>query len=265
LLDENSIYDTRAFGNSSSKTDLTKTFNFDSNNEPAKNTYDQYDNKIQEPVLWTSDSGHDIHSESSSPNDREDDKEKDIPKVSYEKTSNNKATISISIPTSILKDQEHFQTVMDTINNALIKQDVSENEEVILKEEMHSPHQAYNGYQMTNNAQLRPDVAPDKTSQWQSQSQDTAFHHAGGRSTERHDTFPTECITSVLSKPRKRTFTGESIRSREASSFDVEVPQSLQFKDAPFDNTYSSKAVAEWNSETNEMFDAPMDKIPIAY
>ena len=68
-----------------------------------------------------------------------------------------------------------------------------------------------------------------------------------------------------MSNTRKRTFTGESIGSSDASSLHVKVPQSLQFKDGSFDKTYSSKYETEWDSEMNEMLEAAIDKIPIVY
>ena len=42
------------------------------------------------------------------------------PSVSVKKSDEEKATISISLPTSILKDQKHFQSVIETINNTLL-------------------------------------------------------------------------------------------------------------------------------------------------
>ena len=278
LLEENSFSSTRAYSTSSSKRDFTKTFHFDSKNEPAYNTCDQYGQKIQEPVLWISDSGHDINSESnvSYANGKEENEQKDIPNISYEKTSDDKATISISIPTSILKDQKHFQTVMNTIKNALIKHDPTEKEET--KDEETGCHD-YKGYQMQNAiTQCRPEVSPDQSSQWQNVSQDSYIHHTGERSRERyHSTPSTQCSTSGASKTRKRAFTAESLERREASSWDVEDHQPLQFN-ASSDNTYSSKAEGEWmprsqiaaedeiwNSEINDMLEAAMDKIPIVY
>ena len=41
--------------------------------------------------------------------------------VSFNTNNEDKATISISLPTSILKDQKHFQSVIETINNVLIQ------------------------------------------------------------------------------------------------------------------------------------------------
>ena len=115
---------------------------------------------------------------------REDDEKKDIPNISYEATSDDKATISISLPTSILKDQKHFQTVMNTINNALIKHDPTENVET-KDEETGCDDFNYNA-----NIQCRPEVSPDQSSQWEKVSQDTAIHHTGERSRERNHSTP---------------------------------------------------------------------------
>ena len=49
------------------------------------------------------------------------------PNVSVTKSKEDeKATISISLPTSILKDQKHFQSVIETINNTLLTKNPSE-------------------------------------------------------------------------------------------------------------------------------------------
>jgi len=45
----------------------------------------------------------------------------EVPNVSLTATHEDKATISISLPTSILKNQEHFKNVIETINNTLLK------------------------------------------------------------------------------------------------------------------------------------------------
>jgi len=49
--------------------------------------------------------------------------------ISVEPTSENKATISISLPASILKDQMHLKNVMETINNTIMKGGDETNEE----------------------------------------------------------------------------------------------------------------------------------------
>ena len=53
------------------------------------------------------------------------------PSVSVKKSDEGeeKATISISLPTSILKDQKHFQSVIETINNTLLTKNTEEPEE----------------------------------------------------------------------------------------------------------------------------------------
>ena len=54
---------------------------------------------------------------------------KELPNVSVKATSDEKATISISLPTSILRDQKHFQNVIETINNTLLRSSFNETEE----------------------------------------------------------------------------------------------------------------------------------------
>ena len=49
-----------------------------------------------------------------------------VSSVLYKTTSEEKATISISLPTSILKDKKHFQNVIETINNTLLKSSTGE-------------------------------------------------------------------------------------------------------------------------------------------
>jgi len=55
--------------------------------------------------------------ESSSPRDSE---------ISYEKTADEKATISISLPSSIFKDQKHLHNIMETINTTLLRPEEEE-------------------------------------------------------------------------------------------------------------------------------------------
>ena len=51
----------------------------------------------------------------------------EAPSVSVTKSKEEeKATISISLPTSILKDQKHFQSVIETINNTLLTKNTNE-------------------------------------------------------------------------------------------------------------------------------------------
>ena len=44
-----------------------------------------------------------------------------VSSVQYKASGDDKATISISLPSSILKDKKHFQNVIETINNTLLK------------------------------------------------------------------------------------------------------------------------------------------------
>ena len=56
----------------------------------------------------------------------------EYPNVAVKASADDKATISISLPTSILKDQKHFQNVIETINNTLLsKHPVTEDEEKV--------------------------------------------------------------------------------------------------------------------------------------
>ena len=57
------------------------------------------------------------------------------PSVSVKKSDEEKATISISLPTSILKDQKHFQSVIETINNTLLTKNTETTETETEKEE----------------------------------------------------------------------------------------------------------------------------------
>ena len=46
--------------------------------------------------------------------------------ISYEKTQDEKATISISLPSSIFKDQKHLHNIMETINTTLLRPEEEE-------------------------------------------------------------------------------------------------------------------------------------------
>ena len=77
MLDDSSFSSTPTRENAlrSSKTDFANACHFGSNNELVNNKYNQGN---VEPVLWTSDLGHDMHSESiaNSDDERKDDEEK---------------------------------------------------------------------------------------------------------------------------------------------------------------------------------------------
>lgn len=80
-------------------------------------------------VILTPENTKDGLTRPSSANDAITEENKDLPNVSVKATSEEKATISISLPTSILRDQKHFQNVIETINNTLLRSSFNEPEE----------------------------------------------------------------------------------------------------------------------------------------
>ena len=46
--------------------------------------------------------------------------------ISYEKTREEKATISISLPSSIFKDEKHLHNIMETINTTILRPEEEE-------------------------------------------------------------------------------------------------------------------------------------------
>ena len=69
------------------------------------------------------DSNLSLWKESPAQREREDGIETNI---SYEKTKDEKATISISLPSSIFKDQKHLHNIMETINTTLLRPEEEE-------------------------------------------------------------------------------------------------------------------------------------------
>jgi len=263
LLDENSFLSTRADATSCSKTDFSTGFNFNGTNEVTNNECDQEVQSINDRRVEPDDNSKDEQNEN-------------IPNVSYEATSDEKATISISLPTSILKDQKHFQTVMNTINNALIKQDVPEKEEskeIPMKAERHLATQVYNTYSGSSIYQRKDITEPDQSNQWQSPSPNNTFHHSEEAAKERQRSISaTQCTSSmpvsVLFKTRKRAFTGDSADTAGNDSY--------------FEDTHVSNAEPQWDplvqiatdeetwkSEIDDMLDAAIaddkDTLPMEW
>lgn len=82
-----------------------------------------------EPIILPQENTKDAAPRPPSANDSVTEDNKELPNVSVKATSEDKATISISLPTSILRDQKHFQNVIETINNTLLRSSFNEPEE----------------------------------------------------------------------------------------------------------------------------------------
>eukprot|EP00092_Neocalanus_flemingeri_P000980 GFUD01001047.1.p1 GENE.GFUD01001047.1~~GFUD01001047.1.p1 ORF type:complete len:1175 (-),score=239.54 GFUD01001047.1:671-4195(-) len=261
LMDDNSISSSKPNFSSSLTNDFSNVFSFKRNqlcetgttlsfskpmyHKPAElepTTFHQTDQTIVvpcDPTPWKTEPVYEIKPDNPvcTGNGRENEDDKDVPNVSYEATSDDKATISISLPTSILKDQKHFQSVIDTINNTLLKQNIASDDEdkVTNEKERTSSPEVYNGnpapiyFQSHNNDLWMNEESPVQSNHWsKSQSQNMHIYPSDEGQVERKGNIsPTQHITSmpvsVLSKTRKRTFTGEGA---ENTDFETNFPNS---------------------------------------
>ena len=109
------------------------------------------------------------------------------PNVSVTKSDEDKATISISLPTSILKNQKHFQSVIETINNTLLTKNNAEDET-----------------KTSNNNQDQQ--SPDKT--WFTEN-----HQEQPLSPSRKITSMPVSVLSTVSNARKRNISSELVNT----------------------------------------------------
>merc|ERR1719266_353726 len=80
-------------------------------------------------VILSPENTRDTTARPPSANDTVTEEDKELPNVSVKATNDEKATISISLPTSILRDQKHFQNVIETINNTLLRSSFNDTED----------------------------------------------------------------------------------------------------------------------------------------
>jgi len=238
LLDENSFLSTRTETIRHSNADYADSFDFNWNNKPATAECDQTDQAVDPTPV-------------NSPKAMKDDEIQSIPNVSFEATPEEKAVISISLPTSILKDQRHFQTVMNTINNALIKQDPSEKKELIDDQNQHKTTRVIEG-----------DTC--QTSEFKDEDQILSSATLFNSSEEIVNGLTVDSIPMSISEPatsvptslfpttRKRTFTGEAVDTLEPPSIEYIKP-GPEYKSMD----YITSADENW---TSDMYAAQSDQ-----
>ena len=215
LLDENSFLSTRTDTIRHSNADYSNSFDFNWNNTPTSVDCDETDTPIDPSTV-----------------DSPDDERQSIPNVSFEATPDEKAVISISLPTSILKDQRHFQTVLDTINNALIKQDPSE--KVVDQKQKQTTH--VNDRITCQNSELKDE---DKILS-SAMISHTSEEVVNGQTVE--------SMAMSVSQPtttRKRTHTGETVETLDSSSLEY-IKTGPDYKSMD----YSRAAAENWASDT---------------
>jgi len=215
LLDENSFLSTRTDTIRHSNADYSNSFDFNWNNTPTSVDCDETDTPIDPTTV-----------------DSPDDERQSIPNVSFEATPDEKAVISISLPTSILKDQRHFQTVLDTINNALIKQDPSE--KVVDQKQKQTTH--VNDRITCQNSELKDE---DKILS-SAMISHTSEEVVNGQTVE--------SMAMSVSQPtttRKRTHTGETVETLDSSSLEY-IKTGPDYKSMD----YSRAAAENWTSDT---------------
>ena len=253
FLDESSLSPTRADFSSSLTTDFSNAFSFKRNqicetgttmsfsgailpqpteNEQQPTVFEQTPLTTvihTEPTPWNIKPKGEIvaHLEKSSSmcaNEKTNDANSECPNVSVKASSDEKATISISLPTSILKDQKHFQNVIETINNTLLNKHPAHEDEQIIQDVNKPNYSASICSQTSANSQWpnstteqKPfhQVESDKSNaEWNNAVpvwiQDNTQHNI-----QQDPISPSRKITSmpvsVLSNARKRNFSSEPL------------------------------------------------------
>ena len=177
-------------------------------------------------VILTPENTRDTTTRPPSANDtvtEEDNKE--LPNVSVKATSDEKATISISLPTSILRDQKHFQNVIETINNTLLRSSFNETEDGETESKETAPTSVTvptsTSSTTTTIAPARASVtSPTNGSSWTSgtTSPTTQWTKSPPPGLATSPPLPTSHPVSVLSC-RKRNFSSEPVTDQPADIF----------------------------------------------
>eukprot|EP00091_Calanus_sinicus_P025504 TRINITY_DN9768_c0_g1_i1.p1 TRINITY_DN9768_c0_g1~~TRINITY_DN9768_c0_g1_i1.p1 ORF type:complete len:203 (-),score=39.81 TRINITY_DN9768_c0_g1_i1:42-626(-) len=164
-----------------------------------------------------------VHPEKSSvtcANDNTNEANNEYPNVSVKASSDEKATISISLPTSILKDQKHFQNVIETINNTLLNKHPAHDEEQTIQDSNNQPNYSASICSQTSanspwpntSAEQKPfhQVEPEKSSNEWTNAVPVWIQEPTQNNIQQDPTSPNRKITSmpvsVLSNARKRNF-----------------------------------------------------------
>jgi len=163
-----------------------------------------------------------IHSEKSSvtcANDKTNEANKEFPNVSVKASSDEKATISISLPTSILKDQKHFQNVIETINNTLLSKHPTQEDEPSIPEQPTQPNYSASIVSASSGKSPWPNTPAEQKPEKKSSTDWTgavpAWIPEPSQNNIQDPTSPSKKITSmpvsVLSNARKRNFSSEPL------------------------------------------------------
>jgi len=234
LVDENSHKNvqTNSDFTSSLTTDFSNVFRFNPTPscEPANptvpyptsppTTKTEVETPDQGCVILSPENTRDTTARPPSANDTVTEEDKELPNVSVKATTDEKATISISLPTSILRDQKHFQNVIETINNTLLRSSFNDTEdnEVESKE---TSTATTSGTTTTSIAPTRATVtSPTNATSWPSETpsptQWTKSPPPGLAAAS--PPLPTSCPVSVLSC-RKRNFSSEPVADQPVDIF----------------------------------------------
>ena len=166
------------------------------------------------------------------------------PNISVKASAEEKATISISLPTSILKDQKHFQNVIETINNTLLSKNGTEEEK--------SPEQTQSWLNTSSDQQ-----------NWISESPQQISPQSPGRG------VITSLPVSVLSNARKRNISSELIsQSQERPQELIISPQLMQETSTfptlvpPVTDPVAGETAQEkkWNAEFNQVLQTVIEQ-----
>lgn len=249
--------------NAKSETEAVQ-WQLQSNGEPEQTTWKNQSVGQADPPTWPANSQGErvVQTENSSAtcaNDKTNEANNEYPNVSVKASSDEKATISISLPTSILKDQKHFQNVIETINNTLLSKHPTHEDEQAIQDNSTQPN-----YSSSNCSQA---------SQWPNTSTETKTFQTveteKKNSNEWTNTMPvwvqeqqktipdptspsrkiTSMPVSVLSNARKRNFSSEPV-----------VPSEIDLTDAAMISSPYQETMNSCQSSTANQTCAPTGK-----
>ena len=186
-------------------------------------------------VILSPENTRDTTARPPSANDTVTEEDKELPNVSVKATNDEKATISISLPTSILRDQKHFQNVIETINNTLLRSSFNETEdgETEGKETTAFPPTSTVPTSTSSTTSIAPARAsvtsPTNGSSWTSETTSpTQWTKSPPPGLATSPPLPTSHPVSVLSC-RKRNFSSEPVADQPADIFTSQAATTNQF------------------------------------
>jgi len=252
-----------------------------SNAEPDPTPWQLKSKGEADPAPWQLNSQSDrvIHPEKSSvtcANDKPNEANNEYPNVSVKASSDEKATISISLPTSILKDQKHFQNVIETINNTLLNKHPVHEDEQTIKDSSNQPNYSASICSQTSansqwpnaSAEQKPfhQVEPEKSSnEWTNAV--PVWIQEPTQNNIQDPTSPSKKITSmpvsVLSNARKRNFSSEpSVQSTGHVSTELDMTDPAMNSSAYQDNLNTSNKSPTANQNCNPISVQPGHILP---